>query len=99
MVEIIAKRLLTVHLEANEIYRLKFDTSVASNKIRINILNNTIGDVLISDDALFADGQASGDLIVLPTSAAINNLPVNDETYIMHIKARSSGDIVIVRCG
>ena len=92
MTTIKGSRFLTVRAEAGEVYEIKYSTPP-----RINVLNNTSGEVKISSSEEFAENGASGSYLTVPQNWAVNDIAMPFDA--VYIKPDASGNIVIERCG
>ena len=97
MTTIEGKRFLTLTLTENEVYKLQYPKGS-----RINILNKSDGDLLVSTDGTFTSANGVGTYMTLPTATAANNIfmPMTTTTpNEIYIKSPSGGEITIERCG
>lgn len=87
------RKFLTIHAVENGEYEINY--GVPS---RINILNNTDGDIHISVDNNFSNTETVAQFMILPSNVAANNIAIpSDKIYIK--TTTGLGNIVIERCG
>ena len=92
MTTIKGSRFLTVRAESGEVYEIKYSTPP-----RLNVLNNTSGEVKISSSEEFKESGSAGEYLAIPQNAAANNIAMPFDA--VYVKAEASGNIVIERCG
>ena len=93
MTEINGRKFLTIPAETDEVYKLTYN-----NPVRIGILNSTGDDILIGSSSAFGMNTdvTAGLYFTLPPAIGLNEVSIPDG--MIYIKAKSDGDISIVRC-
>lgn len=89
MTEVNNRYFITITAEADEIYHI---SNTALKKV--DILNSTEGDVMVSDSADFTASDGIASYVAIPGGAAANGIYC--PSIGIYVKAESAGDISIM---
>ena len=90
MPDITGKRFTTIPAASNTVYAV----TLAAAGHKIDILNNTDGDILISEKNSFAQSASGSPYLTIPSGGGYNGLnTVSDKLY---IKSAGTGTISVI---
>lgn len=95
MVEITGQEAFTIHAEAEEIYKVSYETNTA-----VDFYNDTDGELRINASGEFSDTSNVGNYFKLPSGASYNGFrPYVGSETVFYIQTTAAGDISITQKG